>query len=640
MPNPPSSTFTALWATISPTTLSDNFLFENWSSSFSSLLIFLFFQIATPFLDSAHSPLWSLINFFTQSLLVLSLYFILQKNYLIYLPSCPCSVQGLFFVSDLLIILLAISCGSLLFGLSPASSSPLDLHHSLLSISSALMAPHVLRCHHLWSVLTASSLLLLQAILSVLFFSLPFSTFLIIVSVLILQVAILCDTHRTSDRDYHASQLTLNTLTLLQNENTLHIKKCEEMKALLGNVAHDLKSPLQSFQLELESLSLTDSNQPQEQTLDTISLLRSSVDFMLVMINRTLDYTKTASGMKLTFLNQTMDLHEAMVWVRQLCNRSLSPVPIHIASLPEDLCSHIITDPQWFKENLLCLVSNAQKFSPEGEITLRCVFSPGEVDMIRVEVEDSGIGIPDEKMEQLFQPFQQAQLMAGGTGLGLFSLSKRIECLGGTCGVKKRDDGANGSCFWFAMIYRPDYEASKQSTEEKQQLPQLLEIVTDDKEEALSQSSSSPVLLPPQVPLSDLRLNILLVEDSLLIQKTSQRTLAKEGHTVHIANNGLECLKMVQMTPESPRYDIILMDLHMPVMDGLEATRRIRALEKSAEEGGEQRLQRHLIIGLSANSDLSTSEKALSVGMDDFLAKPLRIVDLNSCLRRCFSPER
>jgi two-component system, sensor histidine kinase len=571
-----------------------------------------------------------------------SLYLMLQKKYLSHLPSCPCSLEYLFLTSDLLIVLFALSCGSF-FG--SITISPL----SLFSISSALFAPHVLRCHHLWSVLASSSFLLLQALLSFIFFTLPLSALFFIIFVLCLNCALLYETHCTTQQASTSSQLALDRLAHLQNQNSFQTKKCEEMKALLGNVAHDLKSPLQSFQLELESLtqgicteeSRGHSPLQQEQALESISLLRSSVDFMLVMINRTLDYTKTASGMKLSFLNQTMDLHEAMVWVRQLCNRSLSPVPIHIDPLPESLCSHIITDPQWFKENLLCLVSNAQKFSPEGEITLRCVFSPGEVDMIRVEVEDSGIGIPEERMEQLFQPFQQAQLMAGGTGLGLFSLSKRIECLGGTCGVKKRDDGANGSCFWFAMVYRPDYEASKQSKEERQQPSHETLIDDEDEAPATRSSASSPTPPPsvPQVSLSDLRLNVLLVEDSLLIQKTSQRALMKEGHTVHIANNGLESVKMIQMASGRPRYDVILMDLHMPVMDGLEATRRIRALEKSALESSEAtpHTQRHLIIGLSANSDLLTSEKALSVGMDDFLAKPLRIADLNSCLQRSFS---
>jgi signal transduction histidine kinase/CheY-like chemotaxis protein len=500
-----------------------------------------------------------------------------------------------------------------------------------------LFAPYVLKCHHDWSVMLSITILFLSSLVTSSLSSTPppVSNFLMITNlILILQAVTMTHVSWVTKEDYDQQQSTLQSLAQLQSEGHIITKKYEEIKYLLGNVTHDLKSPLQAFRLELDSLrqgfDLEDTMSSaiaiasEEPLTQSINLLQSLCDFMLIMINRTLDYTKTVSGMKLISSHQTADLHEMMIWVKQLCLRSLHPIPIAIEPLPDDICSHIITDPQWFKENLLCLVSNAQKFSPDGVINIRCVFSPDDSEMIRVEVEDGGIGIPEEKMEQLFQPFQQAQLMAGGTGLGLFSLSKRIECLGGSCGVKKREDGQSGSCFWFTMRYRPDDEASMLASNHSQ----------EEKEKEVE---------PTTRDLSELKLNILVVEDSLLIQKTTTRSLKKAGHTVEIANNGLDCLKLLNLSSlssssssspnqsQSIAYDVILMDLHMPIMDGLEATRRIRELENSSDD---KDLRRQLIVGLSANSDSDTSEKAVSVGMNDFLAKPLKIAELNSCLQR------
>jgi signal transduction histidine kinase/ActR/RegA family two-component response regulator len=455
------------------------------------------------------------------------------------------------------------------------------------------------------------------------------SNFLTIIQVLlILQAVTTYHASCQSKEDYEQQQSALQSMAQLQSEGHIITKKYEEIKYLLGNVTHDLKSPLQAFQMELDSMrqgfedtlrSTTEEQTPPNQSINSIFLLESLCDFMLIMINRTLDYTKTASGMKLVPSHQTMDLFDMIAWVKQLSLRSSHPIPIEIEPLPEDICSHIITDPQWFKENLLCLVSNAQKFSPDGIIKIRCLLSSDDSEMIRVEVEDGGIGISEEKMEQLFQPFQQAQLMAGGTGLGLFSLSKRIECLGGSCGVKKREDGQTGSCFWFTMHYRPDDEASM--------------LASNHSQEEEKESKPSPR------DISELKLNILIVEDSPLIQKTTTRSLKKLGHNVDIANNGLDCMKLLNLSPGSSpfpsspcsQYDVILMDLHMPIMDGLEATRRIRELENLSED---KDLRKQLIIGLSANSDLETTEKALSVGMNDFIAKPLKVSELNSCLQR------
>ena len=121
-----------------------------------------------------------------------------------------------------------------------------------------------------------------------------------------------------------------------------------------------------------------------------------------------------------------------------------------------------ITDNHWFKENVLCLLHNSVKFSADGtgQIDVTCTVntldSIGSSHLILVEVEDNGIGVPPDKLDSLFKPFSQVNRSQGGTGLGLFSLSRRIEALNGSFGVRRRTDGNRGSCFWFSIPYKMD----------------------------------------------------------------------------------------------------------------------------------------------------------------------------------------
>lgn len=279
----------------------------------------------------------------------------------------------------------------------------------------------------------------------------------------------------------------------------------------------------------------------------------------------------------------------------------------------------------------------------------------------------------------------QAQRRTGGTGLGMFALSKRLESLEGGCGVKNREDGSHGSCFWITVPFLPAVSSddvpdcpavcSVAAREADTHTPTVTATASTTKtkteesvdigggNDASSDIESSFTL--PQVENSSSNLNtrappgrlnsktfslppsplkILLVDDSPLIRKSTSRALSKQGHEVAVAQHGAECL----IALETSRFDLILMDLQMPVMDGLEATKRIRELERKFSEENEEKSDGNgdgnktgvsttpsslgiglhgsiIIIGVTANTAGDAYSDCMSSGMDGFIEKPLKI---------------
>jgi hypothetical protein len=236
--------------------------------------------------------------------------------------------------------------------------------------------------------------------------------------------------------------------------------------------------------------------------------------------------------------SSTVCLPDALNWAVGCVKRSQpkNGATIILDPIPNNICTHIITDYQWLVENILCLTSNAVKYvTSEGLISIKCYLS-FDCKYLNFEVEDNGIGISVDCQSTLFQPFKQAQNMAGGTGLGLYSLLKRVECMNGKCGFKERKDGLEGTIFWFTIPYIADEVSANVS---------------------ISFRSNSTLEVNDQLAVNDevQVKTVLLVEDSLVIQKTTQRMLSKYGYNVDIAQNGLIGLnKLIEK-----QYDLVLM---------------------------------------------------------------------------------
>lgn len=367
----------------------------------------------------------------------------------------------------------------------------------------------------------------------------------------------------------------------------------------LANMSHEIRTPLNGVIGFLDMLSHTPLSEKQRDYMDNAQI---SAQSLLGVINDILDFSKIEAGrLDLSPLHFTLgDLLEDCRTILSI-SAEKKGVEFRMETSP-DLPSQVKTDPLRLRQILLNLLNNAVKFTPSGTITFRVTTagtSGGKIG-IRFEVEDTGIGIPEEQQARLFQAFSQGDASTtrrfGGTGLGLVISSTLVKYLGGELRMESRE--GRGSRFYFTLHL--------EST--------AIPVSTENPDRCSSSEHPAGIKCHSTV---------LSVEDIPLNAKLIQAFLKRMDPemTVLQAANGAQALEILKtQTP-----DLILMDVQMPVMDGLEATRRIREAEASTGA--------HLpIIALTAGALAEERDRCLESGMDAFLTKPVNAQELQQLL--------
>jgi CheY-like chemotaxis protein len=330
----------------------------------------------------------------------------------------------------------------------------------------------------------------------------------------------------------------------------------------------------------------------------------------LSLINDVLDISKIEAG-KLELEIRNCDLEELVhETIGMFTSRAKQKGLALSCRLDPATCVVVLCDENRLRQILVNLLGNALKFTNAGSVLLEsnCVHSDDTQVVVRLEVFDTGIGIPDDKLGKLFSPFSQVDSSTsrqfGGTGLGLSITKQLTELMGGTIGVKSRL--GVGSTFWIETPFRL-FNAMSSASDGVHPIE-----ITDQES-------------PPQEQATKFTGHILVAEDNSINQLYVRELLKYCGCTCDIANNGDIALNAVQ----NNRYDLALMDCQMPEMDGFTACREIRRREATGQLSG-----RLPIIALTANALKGDRERCYDAGMDDYLSKPLQAAQLQMMLEK------
>ena len=357
--------------------------------------------------------------------------------------------------------------------------------------------------------------------------------------------------------------------------------------AFVAHMSHEIRTPMNAI-LGFTNLLQTKATSPEQKT--TLAKIERAGQHMLAVVNEVLDFTKVDAN---RVVLEHIDFHlptlltDVLALVSAPAQAKGLNMELHHAGVPDWLCG----DPTRLRQALLNLVANAVKFTEEGTVAIHVIATPadeGSADLrVRFEVTDSGIGIASDRLAQLFKPFEQANASTtrqyGGTGLGLAITAGLAKLMDGDTGVHSTP--GTGSTFWFSARLALGHAPPQDATQ-----------TTEDLRNVLCQKHAGA--------------KVLLVDDDLFNREVGADLLKAACLQVDTADDGFDAACMAH----TKRFDLVLMDVQMPVLNGLDATRRMRALAGWNDVP---------ILALSANAFAQDRQACLDAGMNDLLVKPI-----------------
>ncbi len=406
----------------------------------------------------------------------------------------------------------------------------------------------------------------------------------------------------TSDSKYVNKKITYDIPTFFERKKVEEEmrnarKKAEESdkakSEFLANMSHEIRTPMNAI-IGYVDLMLQDKVSAEHR--EYLKTLKDSGKLLLNLINDILDVSKIEAGQLVIesvphSLNDLLNLKE--VWAKVQVSKSGQDIQL-VKKYSDSIADEVYIDPSRIQQILNNLLSNAIKFTNNGMIEFGVVLK--DETMLEFYVKDSGIGINEKDLKKIFEMFGQADASTtreyGGSGLGLTISKKLVELMGGK--IRVESIKGNGSTFFFTLPYKPVGTTSINKIKEEK----VKEIIKD---------------------------KLLLVEDNLINQRLTKLILQKAGFDVVTTNNGQEAVDYYKSAPD---FKVIIMDIQMPVLDGLSATQIIRFHE------AEQKLKRTPIIALTAHAMKGDKEKCLEAGCDNYLSKPIMLDVLVNTIKK------